>query len=136
MPKIAVVGTPVLPEMIRPRPLSGAHDLAQVVAHKWSLCALTRSGKVLCWSPDLDPLPPIANLENVSVRSITFDDGGLCAITTAGDVLCPRPVEAAQGSVQALAGSNFGCGLKSSGEVVCCGTAIPAGDRLQAPPTF
>lgn len=108
----------------------------QVDAYDVAACALTSTGKIMCWGSMLSygfgELPvALTSFDSVSVKSISVGDDAICILTTTGGVKCTgNGANGAIGSSQTGAGGiNFTKafdvdGLASGVTSLSCGTGF------------
>lgn len=128
-------------------------EATQWHARRESLCALTRSGSLVCLNPrtglDLDPASPGNSIPteyakpNADLESIWISDSHGCALRNSGVVQCwswwnssTFKVDFTE-SVESLFGSGYSpCGRLASGQAECRlsyieGRTLPKGDRIR-----
>ncbi len=84
-----------------PYAVSNLSGVTQIASGDFFVCALLQNGTVQCWGGD------------------TYGQLGNSGVTS--DSPIPVPVSGVSGATAITAGSNFGCALTQSGQVLCWG---------------
>jgi alpha-tubulin suppressor-like RCC1 family protein len=116
-------------------PLAGVQDAVKIAAGGHQVCALRRSGEVVCWA--LGPYSRAGELRErlwkpaplpaiTDATAVAAGKAGVCAVRKSGAVACfdealkPAPLEA-RDVIEVAVGASHRCAIQRDGAVACAG---------------